>query len=146
VAVLPQLSDLDLFLLTVPDDAEDAPWMVMADLQVRDVDLLKPILRLHIARNRLPWYLASYLKITRPRPGSTRLLEAAPDLLVVEAEERLRTSWNVISEGKAPQFVLEMTSKSSWDRDRDEKPSIYDGMAAGAGSARAAAADAIRMG
>lgn len=77
MAVLSQLSELERFLLTVPDDTEDAPWMVMADLQVRDVDLLKPILRLHIARHRLPWYLASYLKITRSRPGSERLLEAA---------------------------------------------------------------------
>jgi pyruvate/2-oxoglutarate dehydrogenase complex dihydrolipoamide acyltransferase (E2) component len=122
-----QLSALERFLLTVPDDTEDAPWMVMADLQVRDVDLLKPILRLHIARHRLPWYLASYLKITRPRPGSERLLEAAPDLLVaMGAEERLRTSWNVVHEGKAPQFVIEMTSTSSWERDRDDKPQIYD--------------------
>lgn len=127
MAVLSQRSELERFLLTVPDDTEDAPWMVMADLQVRDVDLLKPILRLHVARHRLPWYVASYLKITRPRPGSDRLLEAAPDLLVATgAEEHLRTSWNVESEGKAPQFVVEMTSTSSWERDRDDKPRIYD--------------------
>lgn len=89
MAVLSQRSALEHFLLTVADDTEDAPWMVMADLQVRAVDLLKPILRLHTARHNLPWYIASYLKITRRRPGSARLLEAAPDLLVaVEAAER----------------------------------------------------------
>ncbi|MGI8916950.1 MAG: Uma2 family endonuclease, partial [Chloroflexota bacterium] len=129
MAVLSQLSPLERFLLTVADDTEDAPWMVMADLQVRAVDILKPILRLHIARQRLPWYLASYLKITRRRPGSARLLEAAPDLLVaVGGAERLRTSWSIEGEGKPPQFVIEMTSASSWERDRVEKPPIYDGM------------------
>lgn len=77
MAILSQLSELDLFLLTVENDEEDSPWMVMADLQVRGVDLLKPILLLHAERNHLPWYIASYLLITTPRPEGERTLEAA---------------------------------------------------------------------
>ncbi|MGI8916693.1 MAG: Uma2 family endonuclease [Chloroflexota bacterium] len=128
MAVLPRLSDLELFLLTVPNDEEDSPWMVMADLQVRDVDLLKPILLLYAQQHQLPWYIASYLKITMPRPIGESTLEAAPDLLVAKAEDWLRTSWSVPAEGKAPEFVLEVASGKSWQRDSGEKPPIYDGM------------------
>lgn len=128
MAVLPRLSDLELFLLTVPNDEEDAPWMVMADLQVRDIDLLKPILILHAERNHLRWYVASYLKLTMPRPVGERSLEVAPDLLVAHAEDRLRTSWNIPAEGKAPEFVLEVASTWSWTRDNKDKPPIYDAM------------------
>jgi len=105
--------------------------MVMADLQVRDVELLRSILLLHVERERLPWYLASYLKISVPRPAVTRLLDAAPDLLMVEAEDRLRTSWNIREEGKPPQFVLEVATGSSWGRDTEDKPLIYGSMGVG---------------
>jgi len=125
---LPQLSELELFLLTTPNDTEEAPWMVMADVQVRDVDLLKSILRLHIEQRQLPWYLASYLKITMRRPVTGEPLEAAPDLLVTEGEERLRTSWNIAAEGKPPLFVLEVASTKSWGRDTRGKPQIYAAM------------------
>lgn len=120
-----QLRDLDLFLRTTPSDTEEAPWMVMGDLQVRDIDLLKPILRLHIEQQQLPWYLASYLKISMRRPDSDELLEAAPDLMVAEGADRLRNSWNIAAEGKAPEFVLEVASGRSWKRDTEDKPDIY---------------------
>ena len=115
-------------MLTVENDEEDAPWMVMADLQVRGVDLLKPILLTHAQQQQLPWYIASYLLITMPRPEGERMLEAAPGLLVATAPERLRTSWSVVDEDKAPEFVLELASGKSWLRDSKEKPTIYDGM------------------
>lgn len=47
---------------------------------------------------------------------------------MVEAEDRLRTSWSIPDEGKAPQFVLEVTVASSWRRDTHEKPRIYEWM------------------
>ena len=128
MAVLTQRSELDLFLMTVENDEEDAPWMVMADLQVRGVDLLKPILRLHAERQHLPWYIASYLLITTPRPEGERMLEAAPDLLVAVAPDVLRTSWSVPAEGKAPEFVLELSSGKSLGRDLGDKPRIYGSM------------------
>jgi len=131
MAALAELSDLELFLLTTPSDTEEAPWMVMADLQVRDIDLLKPILRLYIEQHHLPWYLASYLKIAMRRPDSDELLEAAPDLLVAEGPDRLRTSWSIAAEGGAPLFVLEVASKQSLQRDRKDKPKIYGAMGVG---------------
>jgi len=128
MAVRPRLSPRDLFLLTTPNDTEEASWMVMASLQVRDVDLIKAILLLHARRTGLPWVIESYLKITMPRPVGTRSLEAAPDLLVVVGQDRLRTSWNIVEEGKAPEFVLEVVTGSSWERDTEDKPLIYEGM------------------
>ncbi len=128
MAIHAELSDYERFLLTVPNDTEDAPWMVMSGLQVRDVDLLKAILRLHVKRQGLHWYLESFLKITMPRPGGEGTLEAAPDLLMAEGPDRLRTSWSILDEGKAPQFALEVTVQSSWHRDTEEKPAIYDAM------------------
>ena len=127
MAVQWRLGTLDELLLTTADDTEDAPWMVMADLQVRDVDVLKAILRLHIDSEGLPWYLASYLKVTMRRPDG-RPLDVAPDLLVAHGADELRTSWNVVQEGKAPEFVLEVASDRSQDRDVDDKPRIYDAM------------------
>ncbi len=59
MAVLPRLSAQELVLQTLPNDTQDAPWMVMASLHVRDVDLLKAILLLHVQRHHLPWVLDS---------------------------------------------------------------------------------------
>ncbi|MGI8492199.1 MAG: Uma2 family endonuclease, partial [Acidimicrobiales bacterium] len=72
--------------------------------------------------------LETYLKITMPRPRVSRHLDAAPDLLMVEAEDRPRSSWIVRDEGKPPQFVLEVASGSSWERDSADKPLIYQAM------------------
>lgn len=129
MAVVVGRSALERFLQTVANDEEESPWMVMGDLQVRDIDLLKPILLLHAERRHLSWYVASYLLITMPRPLGDTTLEAAPDLLVATAaEDRLRTSWSIPGEGKAPEFVLEVASGKSWQRDSADKPRIYDGM------------------
>jgi Uma2 family endonuclease len=128
MAVGTPLSALERFLQTVPNDEEDSPWMVMGDLQVRGVDLLKPILIQYARERQLPWYIASYLLITRPRPRGEQTLEAAPDLMVAVAPDWLRPSWSVPAEGKAPEFVVEVSSEKSWRRDSEEKPLIYDGM------------------
>jgi len=127
-ALSAEMRTREQFLLTVADDTEDAPWMVMNSLQVRDIDLLKSILQLHARRQDLPWMIDSYLKVSIPRPDG-RPLDAAPDLMVaLGVEDRLRTSWQIPDEGKAPEFALEVSSPDSWARDRDEKPSIYDCM------------------
>jgi hypothetical protein len=68
MAVATERSALAQFLQTVANDEEDSPWMVMGDLQVRGVDLLKPVLLRYAEQRRLPWYIASYLPITTPRP------------------------------------------------------------------------------
>ena len=49
----------------------------------------------------------------------------APDVFVVlGTEKHKRSSWIVWREGKAPDFVMEMASGSTWRRDMREKRDI----------------------
>lgn len=122
---VPNLTEEELFLLTVPNDTEEAAWMVMPDYQWRVLELLTSILRLHVSRAKLPWYVMAELLVIMPRPYSSRTLEAAPDLLMAEADDHERTSWNVVEEGQSPAFVLEVVTTDSWTRDTEDKPPIY---------------------
>ena len=123
-----QLSDTEWLLLTTPDDTEEAPWMVVPEFQWRVVALLMSALRLYVRRRGLTWHLAAELKITMPRRIIPRSLDLAPDLMVVEADDAPRTSWDVRVEGQVPPFVLEVVTKDSWERDTVEKPLLYDAM------------------
>ena len=49
-------------------------------------------------------------------------------MVAVGVDDSLRDSWVIWQEGKAPDFVLEVASESTWKRDRDEKPAIYASM------------------
>ena len=61
--------------------------------------------------------------------GLVRAVSVAPDVMVaVGVDDSLRDSWVIWQEGKAPDFVLEVASESTWKRDRDEKPAIYASM------------------
>ena len=52
-----------------------------------------------------------------------------PDVLVAfGVGSHVRPSYVVWQEGKPPDFVLEVASASTWRRDRDEKPSIYESL------------------
>ena len=120
-----RLSESELLLLTAQDDTEEAPWMVMPDFQWRVISLFMSILRLHVRRRGLRWYLAAELKVTMPRPGNDRPLDFAPDLMMAEAEDIERTSWNVRAEGPPP-FVLEVVTEESKGRDTEDKPPLYE--------------------
>lgn len=53
----------------------------------------------------------------------------APDVFVVfGSDKNRRRNWMVWREGKAPDFVMEMASGSTWRRDMREKRDIYAGM------------------
>ena len=123
-----QLSATEWLLLTTPDDTEEAPWMVVPEFQWRVVALLMSVLRLYVRRRGLRWHLAAELKITMPRRIIPRSLDLAPDLMVVEADDEPRTSWDVRVEEQVPPFVLEVVTKDSWERDTVEKPLLYDAM------------------
>ena len=123
-----QLSDTEWLLLTTPDDTEEAPWMVVPEFQWRVVALLMSVLRLYVRRGGLRWHLAAELKITMPRRIIPRSLDLAPDLMIVEADDAPRTSWDVQVEGQVPPFLLEVVTKDSWERDTVEKPLLYDAM------------------
>jgi Uma2 family endonuclease len=102
--------------------------MVVPEFQWRVVALLMSVLRLYVRRRGLRWHLAAELKITMPRRIIPRSLDLAPDLMVVEADDAPRTSWDVRVEGQVPPFVLEVVTKDSWERDTVEKPLLYDAM------------------
>ena len=64
--------------------------------------------------------------------GRVEAVSVVPDILVsfgVEARER--ESYVLWKEGKPPDFVMEVASKSMWKRDRDEKPGVYASMGVG---------------
>lgn len=63
----------------------------------------------------------------RMNDNATRV---APDVFVVfeAAGKHFRDSWIVWREGKAPDFVMEVASPSTWRRDAAEKRDIYAGM------------------
>ena len=57
-------------------------------------------------------------------------VRVAPDVFVVfgASGSRPRNSWLVWREGKAPDFVLEIASVGTWQRDAEEKRDIYAAM------------------
>lgn len=63
----------------------------------------------------------------RMNDNATRV---APDVFVVfgVASKHFRDSWIVWREGRAPDFVMEVASPSTWRRDAVEKRDIYAGM------------------
>ena len=115
-------------LLAAVDDTNDAPWMTMPEFQFYLIQLLVGILRLHTRRHRLGWHVAGELSVSTPKPEGQGTLTLGPDLIVVEADSGLRTSWDTRSEGQPPRFVLEVATADSAVRDTTEKPSYYQAM------------------
>ena len=57
--------------------------------------------------------------------GNPRV-SVAPDAFVVfGAEDRMRMNYKVWEEGKGPDFVLEVASRSTWREDVERKPGVY---------------------
>jgi Uma2 family endonuclease len=128
-----RLTEAEALLLTTPNDTEEAPWMTMPDFQWRVIALLMSILRRHMGRHDLHWYLAAELRVTMPRQvramrrkATRRTLDLGPDLLMAEADDIERTSWNVRVEGQPPALVVEVATEDSWERDTEDKPLLYD--------------------
>ena len=72
----------DLFMLTLEDDTEEAPWMVMGDLQFWSASSFAYTLQDYAHAEGLGWYVASMLPITYLWPGSPRKRVLAPDTFV----------------------------------------------------------------
>ena len=61
--------------------------------------------------------------------GRVRAESVVPDVLVAfGVGGHRRHSYVVWQEGKAPEFVLEVASGSTWRRDCEEKPGVYAGL------------------
>src|SRR5215210_5927883 len=116
----------DLFMLLLEDDTEDAPWMVMGDLQFWSASGFAHSLRSYAHERGLGWYVAGMLPITYDWPNAARKKQLSPDTFVAFVEERARTSFDVEAEGGFPPFVLEVVSPSSTTRDEQEKRHAYE--------------------
>lgn len=117
------------FLLALADDTEDAPWMVMGDLQFWSASGFAHALRIHRRAEGLPGYVAAMLPIrytVRDARGRPRRKQLAPDTFLAFVPEHARTSYDLEAEGLFPAFVLEVVSPSSAGRDREEKVRAYD--------------------
>src|SRR5579871_3012794 len=76
-----------LFWLSLEDDTEDAPWMVMGDLQFWSASSLAHSLRYYGHQQHLPWYVASMLPIQYVKLPSRRKKTLAPDIFVAMVPE-----------------------------------------------------------
>jgi len=115
-----------LFMLLLEDDTEDAPWMVMGDLQFWSASGFAQSLRAYAHEQGLAWYVAAMLPINFRWPGVPTTRTLAPDTFVSFVPERARTSYDLEAEGVFPPFVLEVVSPSSKRRDHEEKLEAYD--------------------
>ena len=78
-------------------------------------------------------YVASYAPVyATGRPdesGQVRPVWVVPDIVVsFGVGNHNRVSYVVWKEGKPPEFVMEFASPSTWRRDRDEKPALYESL------------------
>jgi Uma2 family endonuclease len=114
-----------LFMLTLEDDTEDAPWMVMGDLQFWSASGFAHSLRTYGHEMGFGWYVGGMLPIQFIYPGTYRKRTLAPDVMVAFTPEKRHTSYDVTVEGAFPPFVLEVVSPSSVARDEEEKLEAY---------------------
>jgi len=115
-----------LFMMTLEDDTEDAPWMTMGDLQFWSASGFAHSLRGYARARGLGWYVASMLPILFRWPGLSRKRQLSPDTFVAFVPEHPRSSFDTDVEGDFPPFVLEVVSPSSTERDEVDKCEAYE--------------------
>jgi Uma2 family endonuclease len=113
------------FLLTLEDDTEEAPWMVMGDPQFWSASGFAHSLRQYAQDQHLPWYVASMLPIRFAVGEPPRIRQLAPDCFVAFVPDHERNSYSLEEEGVFPAFVLEVVSPSSVERDTRDKVRAY---------------------
>lgn len=112
------------------DDTNEAPWMTMPEFQYFVARLLVGILQLRAKRQGLGWHVTGELGVRMAKPAGQGTLTLGPDLFVVEADAGLRTSWDIVQEGRPPRFVLEIVTQDSVERDThpEQKVGYYAAM------------------
>jgi Uma2 family endonuclease len=116
----------EAFLRTMPDDTEEAPWMVMGSGQFWAAIRLAESLETYAQEEGLGWFVGGMLPILYREPGTGRRKQVAPDVLVAFVERRDRQSYALEEEGVFPAFVVEVASPDSVDHDDAAKRTLYD--------------------
>ena len=110
------------------DDGEPLPD---SDYQLEPLGYMLYALRIHL-EHRDDAAVQADMFVYYPAQGEDgRLVRRAvvPDIFVsFGVPNRKRLSYVVWEEGKPPDFVLEILSRSTWRRDVSEKKTIYEGM------------------
>ena len=101
----------------------DGVAMSESDFQARALINARHFLGTHFQGRRDVYVSGNILIFYEPRNLS---LTVSPDILVAfGVERRRRRSYRTWEEGKAPDFVLEVLSPSTWTKDRGEKRRTY---------------------
>ena len=124
-AALLALTERDLPTI---DDLGRPDWMYQDEVTYYTVPALKRALRRHqgvCVESYAPVY-----DLGRPdEHGRVSPVWVVPDVLVAfGVGSHNRHSYVVWREGKPPEFVMEFASVSTWRRDRDEKPALYESL------------------
>ena len=119
----------DTFISYAPTDdidlypSEDGKPMAASDYHLRLLIWTLQALDAHFAQNPEVYIsgdIMMYYKEGEPRKS------ISPDVLVCFGiNPKLRLTYRVWEEGKAPDFVMEFSSKSTYDKDLDEKMDVY---------------------
>lgn len=121
-----RLTPNQFILLTIEDDVEEAPWIMMGDPQMRAVSSLFVTLSEFMREHRPDWYVAGMLPIVFRRPGALHVRgQLSPDLFVAHTEYRPRQSYDLTAGEPVPEFVLEALSPESASRDVELKRGAY---------------------
>lgn len=128
---LPRVTRSELLALT-DDDLPSIDDLPPPDLMEQEEVLRYTASALRRVLGRHPGtYVACYTllydTISPDVPGRVRPPWLEPDVLVAfGVGNHRRRSYALWREGKAPEFVMEVASVSTWKRDRDEKPALYE--------------------
>jgi hypothetical protein len=119
------LTDRDLPSL---DDLPPPDLMEQEEVLRYTLSALKRVLARHPG-TYVAGYKLLYDTIGADEGGRVRPPWVEPDVLVAfGVGSHRRRSYALWREGKAPDFVMEVASVSTWRRDRDEKPSLYESL------------------
>ncbi len=112
-------------LLTIKEDTEEAPWIVMGDPQMRAISSFYPVLYYHMRAAHPDWYVASMLPIRFWRPRTHVVGQLGLEAFVAVAEDRPRQSYDLMAGENPPAFVLEVLSPVSVAGDLELKRGAY---------------------
>ena len=119
-------------LLALTDhDLPTADGIVSLDMTIQEKSITYTLVALRAALRRHPGvYVTGYTVIYGAQEADesdrTTPVWVEPDVLVAfGVGGHDRRSYVIWQEGRPPDFVLEVTSVSTWRRDRDVKPSLY---------------------